>query len=90
MSKEKYEFKDDQEIKNLSLKILEILESAKDLKFDQIEEANRKYILKNAPKLQNVMENYNFGISESSLQGFKDTKMIKNLQNIKTLLTNLC
>ncbi len=82
MSVEKYKFQNTQEIKKLILKFLEILESAKDLEFEQIEQNKRKYILKNAPKLQKVMENYGFGISNSSLQGLKDTKMINHLQSI--------
>lgn len=69
-------------IKNMSSKFIEILESAKDLGFEQIGKDKCKYILKNAPKLQKIMEDYGFGISDSTLQGFKDTKMIKNLQNI--------
>lgn len=68
MSKEKYESQNIQEIKKICLEILKILESAKGLEFEQLEQKKRKYILKNAPKLQNVMENYGFGISESTLQ----------------------
>lgn len=70
------------EIKGLGLKFLKILESAKDGQFNQIKEEDRRFILKNAQRLQRIMEKYGMGISESVLQGLKDTKMINSLQNI--------
>lgn len=82
MSEDKNKSQDTQEIKNLGLKLIKILKLAKDLKFEQIEQNKRNYVLKNAPKLQKIMEDFGFGISESPFEGLKDTKMINNLQNI--------